>query len=31
MNKLIGQFQLGDITAAYVTDDQRVGLMLVAG
>jgi alpha-galactosidase len=28
MKKLIGQFQLGDITAAYVTDDQRVGLML---
>ena len=28
MKKLIGQFQLGDITAAYVSDDQRVGLML---
>ncbi|MGE5602376.1 MAG: glycoside hydrolase family 36 protein [Nitrososphaerales archaeon] len=28
MKKLIGQFELGDITAAYVTDDQRVGLLL---
>jgi hypothetical protein len=28
MKKLIGQFQLGDMMAAYVADDQRVGLLL---
>ena len=28
MKKILSQFELGDMTVAYITDDQRVGLLL---